>query len=128
MDKKASSAAAWALLTEGVTSARLEAHRFRHLVTRAINLVESSEQKEHLFQVAGDLITAIPARLQNLETDLDRTALALSKMGDEFLSARLPLSDKTYIEESIEPAGDFRQRQSAQRVAARWMVRQARGR
>lgn len=124
-DKKASSQAAWALLTEGVTSARLEAHRMKHLIERAVKLVEASEQRDHLYQVAGDIIQALPKRLTALEIDLDRTALALSKMGDEFLSARLPLEDKTMLDEAIEPAGVHRERHSVQRVVARWYDRKA---
>ena len=92
MDRQASSEAAWALITEGVTSARLEAHRLNHLMTRGLKIVEGSKAKDHLYQVAGDILLAAPKRLQALEIDLDRTALALSKMGDSYLSARLPLS------------------------------------
>ena len=42
--KNSSSQAAWALLTEGVTSARLEAHGLRHLVTRGLKIVEQSSR------------------------------------------------------------------------------------
>ena len=127
-DKQASSEAAWALITEGVTSARLEAHRLQHLVNRALQLVEASKHKEHLHQIAGDLITAVPKRLRNLEQDLDRTSLALSKMGETYLSARLPLNDKTMVEEAIDHAGFPTPglRRSTERVVARWRARKMR--
>lgn len=128
MDKRASSQAAWALLTEGVTRARLDAHRIRQAVGRAVALVEASDQKEHLYQVAGDVIAAIPLRLDSLEVALDRTSLALAKMGDEFLGARLPLADKTLVDEAIASAfgGSGVVRHSkvspiAQRVAQRYL-------
>lgn len=103
-NKQASSQAAWALLMEGVASARVETHRLQHLLVRALELVEQSEQREHLYQVAGDIIEGIPARMERLEGILDRTSLALSQMGESFLSARLPLSDKTLVQEAIKPS------------------------
>ena len=127
--KSASSQAAWALLTEGVTKARVEAHRLQHLVVRASALVEASEEKEHLYQVAGDIIVALPKRLDQLLVALDRTGLALSKMGIEFLEARLPLADKTMVDEAIESTfGGAQQRHSAaQRLAQRYLNETIRG-
>lgn len=123
-----SSQAAWALLTEGVTSARLEAHRLRHLVTRTLKLVENSPAKEHLYEVAGDIIQAVPTRLEALETDLDRTAYALSVIGEDHLRDRLPLADRKIVDESVEKAkplfGPMLNR-SAQRVADRWAGKRA---
>lgn len=120
--RTASSQAAWALLTEGVTSARVEAHRLRHLISRAQKLVEESEHREHIHQVAGDLLLAVPQRLDRLEIDLDRTALALSKMGEDFLEARLPLSDKNEVDEAVQSAfGGGRMRTSVDRLARRWL-------
>jgi hypothetical protein len=127
-DKQASSQAAWALITEGVTAARLEAHRLQHLINRGLKLIEDSEHREHFYQLAGDLIVAAPKRLARLEQDLDRTALALSKMGETYLSARLPLEDKTLVEEAVDSAsfgGGRRKSTPVERVAARWLEQQA---
>ncbi len=126
--KAASSQAAWALLTQGVSSARLEAHRLKHLTDRALALIESSEGKEHFYQVAGDIIVALPKRLDVLEIHLDRTGLALAKMGDEFLSARLPLADKTLIDDAIDPAFGLtkdRHSDAVRRVVGRFLAKQA---
>jgi hypothetical protein len=123
-----SSQVAWALLTEGVTSARLESHRMRHLVTRALKLVEDSPAKEHLYEVAGDIIQAMPTRLEALETDLDRTAYALSVIGEDHLRDRLPLADRKVVDDAVEKAkplfGPMLNR-SAQRVAERWSLKVA---
>lgn len=119
--KSASSQAAWALLTEGVASARVEAHRIKHLINRATTLVEKSPAKEHIKQVAGDILLAAPQRLEQLERHLDRTALALSKMGADFLEARLPLSDKSEVDEAVQPAfGGGKMRTSVDRLVSRW--------
>ncbi len=90
-------------------------------------MIESSDAKDHIYQMAGDLIFATPKRLTQLERHLDRTSLALSKMGEEFLGARLPLTDKTVVEEAVESAGFVSpgRHKSARRVAARWLGRVA---
>lgn len=121
--KSASSQAAWALLTEGVTRARLEVHRLQHLIARMQTLVDESKEKEHIYQVAGDIIEAVPQRMDAIEIALDRTSLALSKMGQDFLESRLPLSEKTLVEEAVESAfgTDQTKHSMASRVAARYL-------
>jgi len=125
--KTASSQAAWALLTEGVVSARVEAHRLHHLINRAVSLVENSAEKAHIKQVAGDILMGVPRRLDQLERHLDRTALALSKMGAEFLEARLPISDKTEVDEAVQPSfgGGKMRTTSEDRLVHRWALAQA---
>lgn len=123
--KNASSQVAWALLTEGVTKARIEAHRLEHLINRAQKLVDTSEEKEHLYQVAGDILEAVPKRFEQLIIALDRTSLALAKMGEEFLESRLSLSDRTMVDEAVEAAfGKSSPKQSLKaRVADRYLNR-----
>jgi len=119
----ASSQAAWALLTEGVTSARLEAHRLRLLLTRALTMCDKSERRDHLYEVAGDVIQAVPTRLDNLDRDLDRTAYALSVLGSDHLRDILPMTDRKVVDDATEHAKPFggtgRARTSAARVADR---------
>lgn len=121
-DKKtASSEVAWALLMEGVTEARLEAHRLKHLMNRCEMLVQDSTHREHLYEVAGDIIEDMPRRLRALETTLDRTALALAGMGEGFLSARLPLSEKQKVEEATTPAFGGGTHHVSRRLAQEWL-------
>lgn len=125
--KISSSQAAWALLTEGVTRARLESHRLDHLISRAQKLVDNSPHKEHLYQIAGDIIVSLPQRLDALKVSLDRTGLALSKMGVDFLESRLPLSEKVLVEEAVQSAfGKANPRHSRliSRVADRYLQNQ----
>lgn len=123
-NKTNSSEVAWALLTEGVSSSRLKAHQLKHLLRRALALVEASEQRDHLYAVAGDLIQGMPSVISALETDLDRTSLALSKMGDDFLSARLPKEDKDTVDNSLTPAfgGSLSRRSSVESVVSRFLI------
>lgn len=128
MNKRASSQASWALITHGVLGARLEAHRLKHLINRALALVESSDHKDHLHQVAGDLVQGVPQRLLALEVNLDRTSLALSKMGETFLQARLPISQRTQVEEAVMPAfggsGTYRTSSVVNRLVIRYLKAQ----
>jgi hypothetical protein len=101
MGRNATSQAAWSLLTEGVTRARVEAHRLQHLCNRASALVQASPLKEEVYQAAGDIIVAVPDRLGQLMTALDRTSLALAKMADEVFLPRMSLSDKETLDEAF---------------------------
>jgi len=128
--KTASSQATWALLTEGVTRARLESHRIRHMVNRVLKLIEESDKKDHIYQMAGDVIVGVPERMDQLDVSLDRTGLALSKLGEEFLDARLSISDKQMVEEAISSAfGKPKNKESvmasSDRVASRYLDKQA---
>ena len=124
MSKKySSSQSAWALLTGSVSEARVEAHRLRHLVNRGQHLVDKSNFRDHLYEVAGDLVLGMPERLSKLEAVLDRTSYALSLMGEEFFKGRLPLGDREMVDEAIR----FSQTPfpSSRRVASQFFRRQA---
>lgn len=115
--RSASSQVALALLTEGVSRSRIESHRIQLMIGRVIGMVESSEQKDHLYQVAGDIISGLPKRIDALNMYLDRTNLALSKMGETFYESRLPLSEKVMVDEAIEAAFGMNRHSMAHRVA-----------
>jgi hypothetical protein len=129
-DKTSSSQAAWALLTEGVSQARILAHRIRHLSDRSRAAAEESDERDLVYRVMGDAIEGIPGHLDGLETALDRTSYALSKMGEEFLKGRIPLDDRYEVDEAVKAVPGFapgqRRKSSAPcpaRVAQRHMVR-----
>jgi hypothetical protein len=125
LSRKAGSQAGWALISGGVNAARVEAHRLHQLVEKVLRLVESSSEKEHLFQVAGDLIIGIPKRIERIEQQLDETGYALSIMGKEHLKDRLPISERTKVEETVEgvPAfGSPMHHDSAVRVLERYLA------
>lgn len=104
-DKKASSQAAWALLTCGVSESRVEAHRIRHLVDRLQKMSDHPEVGEFVYTILGDVVEGLPARVAALERTLDRTGYALSKMGQDFLRGRIPVSDRTHVEEAVNATG-----------------------
>ena len=116
-DKKASSQAAWALLTCGVSESRVLAHRIRHLVDR-IEKLANSDQSEMIYQLLGDVVEGLPLQVNSLERTLDRTSYALSKMGQDFLRGRISLSDRNHVEEAIHSTQGF-SKDSAERVVER---------
>ena len=124
------SEAGWALITEGTTAARLEAHRLRKLLTQAENLIKRSDHREHLYQLAGDLIMSVPQALGRLERALDRTSYALAKIGEDHLKDRLPISDRALVEDGVTQAKPFpshRPRTSVERVVRKWQARRSSG-
>ena len=85
MDRQANSQAGWALVTQGVTEARVQVHRLRHLLNRLISLSRDPRYSEILNRLLGDIISVAPDRVDELEVVLDRTGYALSMMGEEHL-------------------------------------------
>lgn len=124
-DKTASSEVAWALLTEGVTASRLEAHRLKHLLSRALRLVEESDHKEHLYEVAGDVIKGVPKRLQALENQLDKTSYVLTVLGEDYLRNRLSLSDRYQVDDAVKDAHPFGSRREKRSLVERVLSRVA---
>ena len=126
ISRTAGSQAGWALITGGVSAARVEAHRLHQLLLKVLKLVESSPAKEHLYQVAGDLIVNFPKRLEILEEQLDELNYALSLMGKDHLRERLPVSRRNRVDETVEGTRSFGApmlRQTTQRVLERHMAR-----
>ena len=94
-------------------------------------LVETSSNKEHLWQVAGDIIQGFPERLSELERNLDRTSYALVVMGEDFLRGRISLDDRYEVDESTKthPYSGPRDKTEmlAARIAGRHMLSQFNG-
>jgi hypothetical protein len=107
IEKNAASEAAWAILTQGVTSSRIEAHKLKNYFQRVQTLVDSSEKKDHLYQVAGDLLKAFPEVLERLSNQLDKTSYALSMMGQDFLAQQLPFEDKNEVLNAVAVTKPF---------------------
>lgn len=123
MDKKSSSQSAWSLLAGSVSQARVESHRIRHMVNRGQKVINASVARDHLYEVAGDIIVGLPERLTLLENLLDRTSYALSIMGEDFYRGRLSLDDKEMVDQAVKYSqSPF---PSPRKVANRFLQRQA---
>ena len=116
-DRQSSYQAEWSLLMGGIAQARLEAHRIRHLLQRARDLVDRSEQKEAIYQAAGDILQALPTRWTRMENHLDRTAYGLMVLGEGNFRDRLPMDDRAVVDGGLHKGKSL----MATRVAARWL-------
>lgn len=100
-NKIGSSDASWAILTNSVTSAKVEAHQLGIFFERILKLVEKSNQRDHIHQVAGDMIKSAPETLDRLNTQLDKASYSLALIGSDFFGPKLPLDDKVEVITSV---------------------------
>ena len=103
MDRKAQ-AEQWTLVNSNVADAKLQAHHLRQLLVRVRGLVESSDHKDHLYQVAGDLMSSIPETFEKLEARLDEAQLALAYMGRKQLNNKVSPEASARIERAMKSA------------------------
>jgi hypothetical protein len=93
-------------------------------------MVEKSEEREHIWQVAGDVIQGIPDTLSSAERALDRTSYALSVMGEDFLRGRLSFDDRARVDGAVKTSpfsGNRGKDSMASRVARRYLLVQGVG-
>lgn len=110
----------WAVVTEGVTSARIEAHRIHQHLSDVMAMIQNAPEKERIYQMAGDSILAVPKHMEQLERHLDKTGYALSVLGKDVIRDTLPVSDRKEVEEAMDSVTPMVQRM-ARRVASRYL-------
>ena len=99
MKKKSSSQASWSILSEGVSSARVEAHIIRTHVNQMVEAIKQHPQvAEEVYKRCGDNFEAIPKHLSKLERSLDRTNYALISMGGDWCRQRLTHEDREMVD------------------------------
>lgn len=81
--KTATSATAY--IQDELSTARLAVDELKNGIVKAINLVNASTKRDHIYGVAGDIITSIPQSLVKLEKALNTAALCVSKQDYEEL-------------------------------------------
>jgi hypothetical protein len=70
-------------LMEELGDARLHCAQLSHYIDLARQIVETSKAKDHIYEVAGHLLQAIPEHLFKLEKSLQAVALAADRMDYE---------------------------------------------
>lgn len=99
MKKKSSSQASWSILSQGVSSARVEAHIVRTHVNQMVEAIKEHPQlAEEIFKRCGDNFQAIPKHLSKMERSLDRTNYALISMGSDWYRQRLTHEDREMVD------------------------------
>jgi hypothetical protein len=86
-------------------------------------LAEASEERDHLYQVAGDIIEGLPDALNSAEEALDRTSYALAVMGEDFLKGRISLDDRARVDGALRtaPFASRDKESSPKRLASRFL-------
>lgn len=72
-------------IQEELSDARLRADELKSYIVRALDLVHASNQRDHLYAVAGDIIHAMPDCMLKLERALQAAAMAVNKFDYEEL-------------------------------------------
>lgn len=76
-------------LMEELGDARLNCAHLSHYVDLARQIVEKSDHRDHIFEVAGHLLQAIPEHLFKLEKSLQAVALAADRLDYEEIKQEL---------------------------------------
>ncbi len=82
-------AGALVYVQEELSDARMRCDQLKGYMVKAADLVNGSEKRDHLYAVAGDIISAVPEVLLKLEKALEATAMAVNKMDYEDLRQTL---------------------------------------
>lgn len=89
-------------LQEELSDARLQCSKLHDLVAKALELVNSSSKKDHIYAVAGDVIYAVPQTLLKLERAVEASAMAVNQMDFEELRQTLRPEKVDELERVLE--------------------------
>lgn len=89
-------------LMEELTDARLRCEQLKRYIQDAVQLVEKSPQRDHIFEVAGHLLHGIPEALFKLDKALGATALAATKLDYDEIKQTLKPEKVEELERALE--------------------------
>jgi hypothetical protein len=78
-------ASATIYIQEELSDARLRADELKNYIVRGLDLIHTSQQRDHFYAVAGDIIHAVPECMLKLERALQAAAMAVNKFDYEEL-------------------------------------------
>ncbi len=87
---------------EELSDARLRCDELKNYISRAMEMVSNSPERDHIHAVAGDLIQAMPQTLMLLEKALQATALAVNKLDYDDLKLNLRPEKVDELERVLE--------------------------
>lgn len=99
MDKRAS---ATSYLQEEISNARQYCDEMKRYVSRAIELVNASTYKDHLYAIAGDIVYGMPDLIVNLEKALNSTAMAVNTIDNDELHQILDPNEIKQLENALD--------------------------
>jgi hypothetical protein len=89
-------------LQEELGDARLNCIQLKHYFDEARQVIEKSEAKDHIFEVAGHLLQAIPEHLFKLEKSLQAVALAADRIDYEEIKQDLKPEKVEELERALK--------------------------
>lgn len=89
-------------LLEELGDARLRCAQLKKYIDEVVGLVEKSEQRDHLFEVASHLIYGIPDTLSRMEKALSAAAMAAAKMDYEEIKDDIRPEKAEELERALE--------------------------
>jgi hypothetical protein len=89
-------------LLEELGDARLRCAQLKKYLDEATTLVEKSEHRDHLFEIAAHLIHGIPATLVRMEQALNAAAMAAAKFDYEEIKDQLRPEKSDELERALE--------------------------
>lgn len=89
-------------IQEELGDARLRLDELKGYIARALDLVNGSQKKDHLYAVAGDIICAIPETLLKAERAIEAVAMAVNKLDYEELRQTLRPEKVDELERVLE--------------------------
>lgn len=95
-------AGATVYLQEELSDARLRCDELKGQIAHALNLVNASSKRDHLYAIAGDLVYGVPQTLLKLEKALEAAAMAVNKIDYEELRQTLRPEKVDELEKVLE--------------------------
>ena len=89
-------------LVEELGDARLRCAQLKKYVKEATDLIEKSEERDHLFEVAAHLIYGIPDVLFKLEKALDASAMAAARIDYEEIKDNIKPEKADDLEDAMD--------------------------
>lgn len=88
-------------LVEELSDARMRAEQLSRLLDRAGSVIEISEEKEHIYEVAGGLITEIPEVMFKMLQAIRAAAYSASKLDYEVLKSQILPEKSQELDEAL---------------------------
>ena len=97
-----------ALLQEALATSKLSLDKLQEFNLRIQELVKESPARDHLYEVAGDIIMGVPSILESLDDALSKASLVASAMTQDLLQTKLPIEDLQKLDLVEKVATRFR--------------------
>lgn len=89
-------------IQEELSDARLRCDELKNYIVKALDLVNNSGKRDHLYAVAGDVISAAPETLLKLQRAIEAAAMMVNNLDTEDLRQTLRPNKVDELERVLE--------------------------